>query len=363
VTANLAQPQQRPENMKALLVELTVGLEAEDELARTFEFGVVKGFLLAFHFTQQILLHAVGQILFHLRLGAAQQKRPHARGEAAAGKGIVLAVEAAEKMRLIAQRAGHGKCEDAPQIEQAVFNRRAGQREAMLGLQHAGGLRGLRTWILNVLCFIQNCRQPGHTCDLGRKVAQLRIVDDQQVAGFARSGKLRARFAAPQADAQVGIKPLGFGVPIVHDGLGADDQRRVGSWGLSIAVCFPQPGQPGQRFEGFAQAHVVGQHAAETVQRQVSKKMKTFGLIRPHFGADGRGQRRRDARFQFARAAPDGFNPLWSKKFFHGIVGQLQGVESLRFGGEIARVEAEPGELFVVVRRETELQPPPALFF
>ena len=37
-------------------------------------------------------------------------------------------------------------------------------------------------------------------------------------------------------------------------------------------------------------------------------------------------------------------------------------MESLPFGGEIARVEAKPGELFVIFRRYTELQPPPAPF-
>ncbi len=84
---------------------------------------------------------------------------------------------------------------------------------------------------------------------------------------------------------------------------------------------------------------------------------------RLHFGADGRRQRRRDARFQFTRAALDFFNAFRCEKLFRGIVGQLQRVESLRFGGEIARVDAEPGELFVVFRRETELQPPPAPFF
>src|SRR2546429_6775699 len=54
--------------------------------------------------------------------------------------------------------------------------------------------------------------------------SQLRVVDDQEVGIFARGGKFSGRFVAPQADAQVWIKPPGFGLPVVHDGFGTDDR-------------------------------------------------------------------------------------------------------------------------------------------
>ena len=85
-------------------------------------------------------------------------------------------------------------------------------------------------------------------------------------------------------------------------------------------------------------------------------------LIRAHFGADARRERGRDAGFQFAHPPLDFFDAFGREKFFRGVISQLQRVKALRFGGKIPRVEAEPGEVFVLLRREVELQPPPAFF-
>lgn len=63
--------------MEALVVELMVRLEAENERAGALEFSRVQRLLFALHFAQQVFLDAVGQVFRNLILGAAQQKRAH----------------------------------------------------------------------------------------------------------------------------------------------------------------------------------------------------------------------------------------------------------------------------------------------
>jgi hypothetical protein len=125
---------------------------------------------------------------------------------------------------------------------------------------------------------------------------------------------------------------------------------------------FAQPGQPGQCLQRLAQAHVVGQHAAKAVRGEIRQKMKSFGLVRAHLGANGRRQPGRDTRLQFAHAPPDIFNTFGREESLRGVIGQLQRVKPLRFGREIPRVEANPGELLVLLGREVVLEPPPAFF-
>ena len=112
----------------------------------------------------------------------------------------------------------------------------------------------------------------------------------------------------------------------------------------------------------LTQAHVIGEHAAEAIRREVGEEMVAVALIRAHLGANGRRQRRRDARFEFADAALDFFHAIRPEKSLRRVIGKLQCVEALRLGGEILRVQAEPGELFVLLGREVELQASPALF-
>ena len=397
VTANLPQPQQRRENVESLVVELLVRFEAKDELAGALEFGAIERALLTFHYAQQVLLDAVGQVLRDLHFCAPQQEWSHARGQSAAGERVILRVEAAEKMRPVAQRAGHGEGENAPEIQQTVFNGRAGEREAMLGLQRAGRLRGLRVGIFDVLSFVKNRRKPPHLPDGGPEEAQLRVIDDDEVGAFARGTEFFGRFALPDADAQAGIKSLRLGAPVVGDGFWADDE--AGKRGGGRPACrgrrhlaarnaarilhvsrnfsgirsgkalaagqgsrrhIPQPCEPCQRLQRLAQAHVVRKHAAEAVLREVGKKVIAIRLIRPHFGADVLRQCGRDAGFQFADAALNFLDVCGREEFLRGLISQLQRMETLRFRGKIPRVEADPGELLVLLGREFELEPPPA---
>ena len=90
--------------------------------------------------------------------------------------------------------------------------------------------------------------------------------------------------------------------------------------------------------------------------------MKTFDLIGAQLALDGGRNRRHNPRLQFADAAFDFGHALGWQKFRGCRICQLQGMQPLRFCREIARVQAEPGQPFVLLGRELKLQPPPAFF-
>ena len=60
--------------------------------ARALELGAVERGLFALHFAEQVLLDPRGEILRDLLLGAAQDERADAAGEAPAGERVLLLV-------------------------------------------------------------------------------------------------------------------------------------------------------------------------------------------------------------------------------------------------------------------------------
>ena len=113
-------------------------------------------FLSLLFFAGMLTLEYEGSWTAAERLYLSDYLKSGARGKASAGEGIILLVILAQEGGSISQDSRHGKREDAPEIQQAVFNGCAGKREAMAGLQGAGGLRGLGVGILDVLRFIQD---------------------------------------------------------------------------------------------------------------------------------------------------------------------------------------------------------------
>ena len=70
---------------------------------------------------------------------------------------------------------------DAPEIEQPVFQRRAGQRELVLGLQRLGRARDHRLGILDVLRLVENDGAEGKFLQRGEIAAQQRVVGDDEI--------------------------------------------------------------------------------------------------------------------------------------------------------------------------------------
>ena len=91
--------------------------------------------------------------------------------------------------------------------------------------------------------------------------------------------------------------------------------------------------------------------------------MKPFELVRPQLGRDTCRQVGRDAGLQFTGPSLNLFDLLLGEEFFGRIIGELQCVQALRFGGQFARTESKPRQPFVFVFTQVVSQPAPALAF
>src|SRR5262245_54273723 len=114
MTANLAEAQERREEVELLTGEFLLRLNGQQFLLGAFKLGAVQGFLFALDFAEKVFLDAVGQVAGDLALGAAQEEWPNAGGKAPAGEGISLGIVEAGELGAAAENAGHGKGHEAP---------------------------------------------------------------------------------------------------------------------------------------------------------------------------------------------------------------------------------------------------------
>ena len=267
MAANLAQARERGEHVNLALVEPFSRDGLHDLLAAAAQFGQVKFALRFAQFAIAALLDAIGQILGDMFFQAAQQQRAQlggkpAAGDALGGIGVLFAAGLVGfgEMFLGAEVAGLDEINDAPEIEQAIFQRRAGQGEALLGFQLLDRLGHLRARVLDELRFVEDDRAEGEFLQSFQVAPQQGVVGDDHVVLrnlFAQVVPRRAAFQHQHF--QMRREAVGFAPPVVQHGGRANDQRGLGF----LAVALVQPGEPGQRLQRFAQTHVVGQNAAE----------------------------------------------------------------------------------------------------
>src|SRR5439155_15568191 len=100
-----------------------------------------------------------------LALGAPEEKRAHPASKQPAALGIAFLLDgrapATGKALAVAEKAGRQEREQRPQLAEMIFERRAGQAQAMacFDLTHSPGGRGIR--ILDRLRLIENKHVPG----------------------------------------------------------------------------------------------------------------------------------------------------------------------------------------------------------
>ena len=133
-------------------------------------------------------------------LEAAEQEWARQALQTLGRLGIVVGLdrdeEAAFELRLRSQEAGVEELHDRPQVADVVFDRRAGEGDAIVGRQRTGsvGLFGFR--VFDVLGFVQHDPRPRHIFE------QVKISVQQGVAGeneglFPRlPSRTRSLFAA-----------------------------------------------------------------------------------------------------------------------------------------------------------------------
>ena len=141
-------------------------------------------------------------------------------------------------------------------------------------------MRDLRARIFDELRLVQDHRAEGKLVKFLQVAPEQRVVGDDDVVLrdlLAQIVPRRAAFEHEHLHAR--SEPLGFAPPVVQHGRRADDERRLGILG----VAFLEPREPGQSLERFAEAHVIGENAAELYLHQMDEEIEAVLLIRPEF--------------------------------------------------------------------------------
>ena len=139
VAANLAQTREGREDVHFTFGDALFGHSLHDPLAAATQFGQVKFTLRFTEFAIAPLLDAVGQILRDLPFKPSQHERAKSRGQTAArdflSPGRVFAATrfvSLGEMVLRTEVTRLNEVHDTPKVEQTVFQRRAGQCEALV---------------------------------------------------------------------------------------------------------------------------------------------------------------------------------------------------------------------------------------
>ncbi len=247
IAADLAETEEGLENIEALGVELAGAFNTEEKRAGAFEFGVVEAALIALEFDDEFFLDPWGEILGDLRLGPSEEKMFYTVGEALVGaSGVLFIIVEAFEGSLAAEEAGLGEGEEAPEIEEAIFDGSAGEDEALACTEGAGRLGGGTRGVFDVLAFVENYGVPGFAGEGLGVQPQLGIVGDEKMGfecGEWGGGRLGGGWAGGEVGDEVGGEASGgegggeaggLELPVDDDGLGADDEgaeRAVGRAG------------------------------------------------------------------------------------------------------------------------------------
>src|SRR5713101_4631698 len=161
MTANLTQTRESRQHVNFALIYAFLGHGLHYLLATATQLGQVKLALLVTEFAVAALFDAFRQILRHILLHASQQQRPQFRREPssrdALGRFGILSARLINfsELFLIAEVAGLDEIDDAPEIQQAIFQGRTRQRQPVFGLQLLHRLRDLCSGIFDELRFVQ----------------------------------------------------------------------------------------------------------------------------------------------------------------------------------------------------------------
>ena len=179
-----------------------------------------------------------------------------------------------------AEIAGHEKVEDGPEIQNGIFQRRAGQHNPMLSPHRFHRLRILRLAILDVLRLVERDGVKFESAIF------CRIAADQRVAGHynvARLNLLKPRMPVRPVQREnfhFRRKFFRLGHPVEDEARRANDQMRLRSsrgdealifspFALNFSMSFLTSAATSlnkrQCLQRFTQTHFVGENAAESV--------------------------------------------------------------------------------------------------
>jgi len=195
---------------------------------------------------------------------------------------LVVFAEAFER----SEEAGHEEAEEGPEFAEVVFDRGAGEAEAVAASEFAGGFADLGGGVFDVLGFVEDDELELVFFEFFKVALNEGEGGDDEV-GVGDVGEEFTALGAVEDDAfERRGEFFGFGEPVWDDGGGSDDEGR-----LVVSVVFLTE-DVGEGLEGFSEAHVIGEDAVEFV---LGEEVHPFGagfLVVAEFGFEalGRGE-------------------------------------------------------------------------
>ena len=231
----------------------------------------------------------LGQVGKHLRLQAAQHERAHERLQPA--RDVLVAtddrqLEALAEARIGAEQPRHQEIENAPKLGEAVLHRSARERETMLSLDALHRARDERRRVLHVLRLVESAQEetlPHPVVDIDAK----QVVGGHEHIARVRGGRTVGRGKRERPDAaalgfrardganrELGREAGKFLQPVVHERRRAHDK----AWPHAARLVAAGE-QKRDELQRLAQAHLVGEDAAEPRIAARRKPAEAFFLI------------------------------------------------------------------------------------
>jgi len=288
----LAQEREGAEDLEPVLGHVLD--EAEDLLPLALQLAVVDRAVPRVQLDFEDVLHLRREVRGDLLLGAAPHQGADPTPQRGELLGVALPLDGGPvdigEPRRAGEQAGCDDREHRPQVHEAVLERRAGDGDLHRSGQAPGALVGLGLVILDELRLVEHQRTPRQgvvrlelDAEEGvRSHDDVGAVDVRGEVGPAPSARLLHRCHA-QARREAGH----LSGPVRHHAGGRHDQGRVLEPPLLLG---PDDGRDG--LEGLAQAHVISQHAAESVVPQERQPVVALDLVRAKVGAHALGNRR-----------------------------------------------------------------------
>ena len=255
--------------------------------------GLVQLVLFASHACIHDALVFLWQVGQNVGLESAQDKRgdhalqPMRRVSLA---GLYGSGEALGERIHAAQDARHEEVEDAPQLDEAVLDGRARERQASVGLQAFHCLGHLGAGVLDVMGLVEYHAREANVC-IRLDIALEQVVGRHEHVMGGRGANHR-RPCRLGANHGCGIELWGeadeLRHPVVHERRRTHHKRGEG------AACLFARENMGDDLQGLSQTHVVGQDAAETETLQRLEPAEAFLLV----GAQNPAQRGRHVKIR-----------------------------------------------------------------
>ncbi len=225
------------------------------------------------------------QVECDLALGAPEQEGAHPGAQRGLGGRVLRALdrvaEAAHEAAIVAQQARHHEVHLRLEFAEVVLDRGAGHAQPLRRAQPASGAEALAGGVLEPLRLVEHQQTP---FDLRQRfdIAQQQGIARDHEVELRQVGQRRAAIAAREhLHAQARQQARRLRRPVRgHRGWAHHQRRPLPAPGRALA------GDVGQALHCLAQAHVVGQHAAEAVAPQEIEPGHPEALIRPQRGPE-----------------------------------------------------------------------------